>query len=534
MKKALSVFLCFLIVFIFKANTFALDTDALENTLNETSKYLYETVKNPNVGSVGGEWAVMGLARSGKYIPKEYYESYYHNVEQYVKEHEGILHDKKYTEYSRVIIALTSIGKNPQDVAGYNLISYLSDYKKTTWQGVNGAIWALIAIDCKNYELPPNSDAEVAATKAMYIDNILDNQKEDGGWSLQGEGFDPDVTAMALSALSKYQDNERVKEATKKALSLISENQNENGGFLSGGEENSESIAQMIVAFCALGITVDDPRFVKNGNTILDNLMTYYEDGAFRHKKDGAVNMMATEQAFYALVALNRFNKNQNSLYSMGDAVLINESNENNGFSGKNPDVRKMNIISPGKSFEDIKGHLNQRAIEKLAERSIISGKTENLFMPGDTMTRAEFATIIVKGLGLSEKYEAKYSDVTENDWFFGFVNAAQFYGIVNGVSDTEFNPGGEITREEAAVMVSKAAKLCGMDTEFEESEIRDILAGFTDYVKASEWAKEALAFCYGSDVLSCDVMEINPKEAVTRGEIAGMIYNMLSLSDLI
>ena len=71
-----------------------------------------------------------------------------------MKEHEGNLHDKKYTEYSRVIVALTAIGKNPADVAGYNLLTPLGDYEKTIWQGMNGPIWALIALDSGNYDMP--------------------------------------------------------------------------------------------------------------------------------------------------------------------------------------------------------------------------------------------------------------------------------------------------------------------------------------------------------------------------------------------
>lgn len=535
MRKLLSVFLCLIMVLGVSSQAFAADIDTVNSLVKDIAEYLFESVPNPKVGSIGGEWAVIGLARSGADIPEGYLENYYQTLEPYIKDCGGILHNKKYTEYSRVILALTAIGKNPQDVAGYNLLSFLGDYEKTVWQGVNGAIWALIALDSGNYEIPVNSSAVTQATRAMYINNILENQTRDGGWTLSGDDFDPDITAMALIALSKYQDNDAVKAATEKALLLISEKQEENGGFLISDGENAESAAQMTVALCELGIPLDDLRFVKNSNTILDNMMEYYEAGkGFRHKKGGTVNQMATEQCFYALVAVKRFNEGKNSLYRMGDAVGVLESNENDGLAGKNPDVRKMSINFPGKTFDDIKGHSSKTAIEELAKRNIISGKAENLFMPTETMTRAEFATIIVKGLGLSEKNEEKFSDVTKNDWFFGFVNAAHFYGIVNGVSDTKFNPGGKITREQAAVMVAKAAKLCGMDTDIEEKNTIDILAGFTDYMTVSDWAKSSLAFCYGSGVLSDEAIKINPKEAVTRGEIAEMLYNMLSLSKLI
>lgn len=99
------------------------------------------------MGSIGGEWAVLGLARSGYAVPEEYYQNYYQTVEEYVKACGGVLHETKYTEYSRVIIVLTAIGKDPTNVAGYNLLTALGDYDKTIWQGTNGPIWALIALD---------------------------------------------------------------------------------------------------------------------------------------------------------------------------------------------------------------------------------------------------------------------------------------------------------------------------------------------------------------------------------------------------
>ena len=527
MKKIYLILLSFMLIFP-SVTTFAAEQN-VEEIVKDTANYIYESVPNPQVGSIGGEWSVMGLARSGADIPNEYFEKYYQTAEKHIKDCEGVLHDKKYTEYSRVILALTAIGKNPKDVAGYNLLMPLEDYERTIWRGVNGAVFALIALDSGSY-------ISQSIVREKYVNYILDNQNTDGGWSLSGDVSDADVTAMSLQALSKYQDNEEVKAATEKALSLMSKIQDENGGFSSEGIQNSESCAQMIVALCELGISLDDPRFVKNSNTILDGMLTYYEKGkGFKHTLDSTSNQMATEQCFYALVALKRFNEGKNSLYSMSDAILIRETeNKHEGLFDKNPDVKKIDIVSHDKTFYDIKGHENQTAIEQLAKRNIINGKTDNSFEPNTTMTRAEFATITVRALGLPLKVNYTFTDVTENDWFYSYVNTAYSYGIVNGVSDAEFYPSGTITREEAAVMVARAAKLCGMNTDIEALEARDILAGFLDYVKASDWAVGSLAFCYDNVILPNDVMEIKPKETVTRAEIAQMLYNMLVLSNLI
>ncbi len=541
MKKFMSI----LLMLLTASTAFAESRWDMSKVVSDTAAYIYETVTEPQVGSIGGEWAVLGLARSGVEIPHEYYENYYENVEQYVKEREGRLHDKKYTEYSRLIVTLTSIGKNPADVAGYNLLTPLGDYEKTIWQGMNGPIWALIALDSGNYPMPQNPDAKVQATREMYIDRILSCQLSDGGWSLFGGteaaqasdgSSDADITGMALQALSKYRDNERVSAAINTALNTMSQNQDADGGFSSWGTANSESCVQMLVALCELGIPIDDERFVKNGNTILDNLMNYYDGDGFKHVEYGTgSNLMATEQAFYGIVAVKRAKEGKSSLYTMTDALTLSQGGERvEGLKGKNPDVKKMSIINAGMTFGDIREHDEKNVIEALASRGIINGKSENSFEPDSTMTRAEFATIIARGLGLPQKNNNAFEDVTANDWFYNYVNTAYCYGIIKGVSQSEFNPNGTITREEAAVMVARAASLCGMDTTVETFEARNILSEFFDYVQASHWAISSLAFCYGEEILSRDVFEIKPKEAVTRAEIASMLYNMLSEAKLL
>ncbi|MBR3996514.1 MAG: hypothetical protein IKI97_14715, partial [Clostridia bacterium] len=84
------------------------------------------------------------------------------------------------------------------------------------------------------------------------------------------------------------------------------------------------------------------------------------------------------------------------------------------------------------------------------------------------------------------------------------------------------------------AVMVTRAAKLCGMDTEMGTLAVRDSLAQFFDYVKAADWSQSSLAFCYSEKILDDSVMDVKPKEAVTRAEIASMLFNMLSLAKLL
>ena len=133
----------------------ALAASSVQNEVQGSAAYMVSAVKAPEVGSIGGEWAVIGLARSGYPVPANYFDDYYARVEKYVKDCAGVLHERKYTEYSRVILALTAIGRDPANVAGYNLLTPLGDFEKTIWQGLNGPIWALIALDSGSYDIPP-------------------------------------------------------------------------------------------------------------------------------------------------------------------------------------------------------------------------------------------------------------------------------------------------------------------------------------------------------------------------------------------
>ncbi len=532
----------------------AASTDELQKAMDDTAKYTYETVKSPQVGSIGGEWAVIGLARSGYSVPEQYYQDYIKTVEKYVTDCKGVLHDKKYTEYSRVIVALAALGQDARDVAGYDLTLPLGDYEKTIWQGLNGPIWALIALDTRDYPMPQNKDATTQATRQMYVDRILACQLTDGGWSLTGgtsaatkdTTSDPDITGMALQALANYQDQPKVKEAINKALDCMSKQQSEDGGFASWGEKNSESCVQMAVALATLGISQDDARFVKNGHSILDALLTFYTPGkGFIHVEDGGGNsLMSTEQGLYALAAVNRANAKQNALYDMSDAKVIKaaEQTDKTDKPAGNDAINTKPITKPGATFPDITDSPNKAAIEALAAREIINGDTaadgSMAFRPNDNITRAEFAAIVVRALGLETAASGVFTDVPAGAWYAAYVDTANKYGIVNGTTATTFEPNSKITRQEAAAMAARAAGLCGMENKLDTAAIRDILAGFGDYVKLADYAKAPMAFCLTNSLLDkvIDDMDIQllPAANITRAEMAQIIYNLLAVTKLL
>lgn len=273
-----------------------------ETQLEKTARYLQAQVPEPTCTAVGGDWLVFALARSGVKVPQKYFDTYYKNTEEYVSSVNGVLSRKKNTEYSRVILALKAIGKDPQNVAGYDLLLPLGDFDETVSQGVNGAIFALLALDSRNYEIPINPEVDTQATRELYVEEILKREIPTGGWALTGGEPDADVTAMALQALAKYREDADVLAAVERGVTALADLQEPNGAYTSWGEENSESVSQVIVALTELGISPDDERFVKNGQTLEQVLLRFaQEDGSFRHTADGKSDEMATEQALYAL-----------------------------------------------------------------------------------------------------------------------------------------------------------------------------------------------------------------------------------------
>ena len=437
-KKVCAIFLSFVIAFGFTLSSslesYAYSRQKLNKSMQETAALMYKTIPKPVVASIGGEWTVLSLARSGIKVPKKYYEDYYKRVEKTVKDAKGILHRMKFTEYSRVILALTAINKDVTDVGGYNLLSYLSDFDNVKKQGINGPIFALIAFDAGNYDIPIDKKASVQTTRQGIIDFILDKEihkgtSKAGGWALSGTDPDPDITFMAIQSLANYRDQKEVKEAVDRALKIMSKKQLSTGGYNSWGTENCESTAQAIVALTALGIDIDtDSRFIKtdkkgNKNTLMDGMMQFYcKGGGFAHVNEGydggggsgtGLNAMATDQGMYALDAYYRYINGKKKLYDMTDASQTlaignnpdlekkpnNNNNGNNGNNNQNTNQGKRNNGNTNSNINRNTGNKNVKTDNQGNKKY-----TSNVGGKKVTTTENKSATISIKTIYSGEK----------------------------------------------------------------------------------------------------------------------------------
>ena len=292
-----------------------------------TGDYI-EKLPGDKLNAFGSEWYILGLARSGRKV----FDDYYKAIEKYVSENideNGRLDEKRATDNAKLVLVLSALDKDVTDVGGHDLLKALSDMDYVTQQGLSGAIYALLAFDCRGYDIP-SADKNVEQTsREGLVKYILDKQLKDGGWAYSGDKAEPDMTAMALQALAAYYKTDaKVKEAADKAVTCLSKLQNTTGGYDSYGSVNSESAAQVITALTALGIDPDnDARFVKNGVSVLDSLCGFYVDGGgFRHVSDGKLDPTATAQGYYALAAYYRFAGSQTALFDMTDLNTVEKA----------------------------------------------------------------------------------------------------------------------------------------------------------------------------------------------------------------
>ena len=312
-------------------------------------------LKNPTTGSVGGEWLMLGLARADHVISSSSKDAYLSSVRSYINENynSGKLSKDKSTENSRIILALTALGEDPQTfVTGKNLLEGYSDFDWTVQQGVTGPIFALLAIDSQKYTVP-----DYATIRNDLIEEILKAQENNGGWSADGKTVDVDMTAMAIQALAPYykKNNTDVVEPVNAALGYLVSQQNEaTGAFPNAKSElSAESTAQVIVALTSLGKNpATEKRFQAGDKKLspIDGLMRFYqENGKFSHKLDADANDMATEQSYYALVSYYRLKNDKTSLYDMTD---LKDTTPETVASV----IEKINDIGPvtENSYEDI------------------------------------------------------------------------------------------------------------------------------------------------------------------------------------
>lgn len=260
----------------------------------------YITDKHSEKGYVyGNEWLIFAQLRAGKTIDQKVLDAYYDSV---VNEISTWKEDRKATDWERVALALTAMGKDITNINGINLAERIYNHPDLA-AGSNETIYALISLDAADISIPSNAKW---SRNSMIAELLKFQNPVNGGFGLtDNQTVSVDMTAMALQALANYKNRAEVKTSVEKALGFLKKQQNEDFGY-----GNAESTAQVLIALSLLGI---DPASAEEGFGTPDfNLITnlqYYQkdDGGFSHLTTGTASLeMSTVQVLHALDAYQK------------------------------------------------------------------------------------------------------------------------------------------------------------------------------------------------------------------------------------
>ena len=186
--------------------------------------------------------------------------------------------------------------------------------------------------------------------------------------------------------------------------------------------------------------------------------------------------------------------------------------------------------------FSDMTNHWSKETVNNMGSRLVVEGTGNGQFSPDQAITRAEFASIVVRGLGLGQgEMSNPFSDVNPTDWYNSAINTAFANELISGFEDGMFRPNDPITREQAMVIMAKAMKVTELKAKLTIQSTDALLSPYNDAQDAANWAVSSIADCLQSGIIMGRSRNgLAPKDDITRAEVAVIIERLLQKSDLI
>lgn len=173
--------------------------------------------------------------------------------------------------------------------------------------------------------------------------------------------------------------------------------------------------------------------------------------------------------------------------------------------------------------FSDIGGHWAESYIDKWSTAGVINGYEDGTFRADNGVTRAELSKIISLARGYTDETEVSFLDTPHSEWYISYIKRCAFYGVINGYEDLTFKPDNFVTREEAAVIFSRAYGVVG-----------DKECGFSDVLSISDWAIDSVnAMAQNSVINGYEDNTFRPGEYITRAEIVKILDVVDSLNNI-
>ncbi|XID94943.1 InlB B-repeat-containing protein [Paenibacillaceae bacterium WGS1546] len=189
-------------------------------------------------------------------------------------------------------------------------------------------------------------------------------------------------------------------------------------------------------------------------------------------------------------------------------------------------------VIQSNETFTDVQAHWARADIELLANKRIVAGRPDGRFMPDAPITRAEFASLLVRALSLrEERVHRTFTDVSADDWYAEAVGTAHQAGLIRGYEDGSFRPDTTITREQIATMIARALAYAGKSPQAEEAA----LEAFADGSDIADWAAEAAGQLVQAGIVRGGTdTTFAPGASVSRVESVVMLKRMLQYLEFI
>ncbi|MEW6662550.1 MAG: S-layer homology domain-containing protein [Bacillota bacterium] len=191
----------------------------------------------------------------------------------------------------------------------------------------------------------------------------------------------------------------------------------------------------------------------------------------------------------------------------------------------------KFTVMAYHRTFADIRTHWGQKDIEVMASRHVARGVDQNRFEPDRSTTRAEFAALLLRSMGVQATRPARatFNDVAADKWYFAEVETARRVGLVIGYEDNTFRPEQRITRQEIAAMVNRAMGIAGKPVTLTDAEVNTLLARFADAANIAPWARHAAAAAVKAGIVKGrTATTLAPAANGTRAEGTVMLKRML------
>ena len=248
------------------------------DSVSESRDYLSTARQETNAKAVYALWV------SGADVPEDFYNEYLQALADWLAlaEQRG-----KYAYVPGALRAVAAMGLDVTDFAGHDLLEPLR--RPEMVEADEDRLDMLLDLDAAG---DAGKTDEFNALRETLITEALARQQSSGEfrytskWPAElkrkGVAAEPDrfdyilLTAKSAQALAPYQSRPEVRAAIEKAIDYLSAQQLASGGFLRYGEDVEED-AVVLEMMQALGISPDDERFVKNGNTVPDGMMGWYQ-----------------------------------------------------------------------------------------------------------------------------------------------------------------------------------------------------------------------------------------------------------------